>query len=175
MGEPVNLELKGKIEKQIGELVTTDTFNDEVLSEGTDAVLFAFSTASANQKQDVFADEFIQLKQKFKRQRTRSVRFYAIDVNTDYKVKGLGPDAQMKVPLVLVFPAFHKKSNNYVYSSKPDYYKMAKFVQKHADIKLELKPVYFSPKSESVDEGLGGIKMDAEGNLKPDKESIMKI
>ena len=134
-------ELRNKIEKHIGELVKTENFYDEVKSEGYDSVLLVFSSSENMRHQDIFVTEFIDCKSRFKKMRNRSVRFFAIDLNTDFGVNlGMTTEA---LPVMLVYPAYHKTTAVYQYSGKVDGIAMAKFIHSKVDLKFELKDQFF--------------------------------
>ena len=119
-------ELINKIEKHIGELIKVDNFNDEIRSEGYDSVLLVFSSSDDAKHQDIFVTEFIDCKSRFKKMRNRSVRFFAIDLNTDFGIN-LGVTTEA-IPALLVYPAYHKTTAIYQYSGKVDGIAMAKFI-----------------------------------------------
>ena len=108
--------MRDELTKKIGELVTLESVHGEgsddgppsYLQEGTDAVIFLFSSSSTESYQSQVKDEFILCKTQFKRLRNRSVRFLAADMNTDSKLPFL---QQLKFPSIILFPAFHKESS----------------------------------------------------------------
>lgn len=59
---------------------------------------------------------------------------------------------RLDFPILMVFPAYHKMSSAFKLGISrdklPDVLDMAKFVQSHVDIKVELKEIYFSKDSE---------------------------
>lgn len=133
--------LIAKLEKNIGELITTKDYGDEVHAEGTDAAVLIFVSSMKDGEQNHYTDEFIDCKQRFKRMRNRSVRFFSIDMNTQYSLD-LGI-THTKMPYMLVYPAFHKTTQVYKYTGGPNAIEMAKFIHKHAEIKFELKDKFF--------------------------------
>ena len=106
-----NPELIKKIEKNIGDLVHLDNFDAEVMIEGTDAVVLLFSSSADHPAQDMYVDAFIDCKSRFKRMRNRSVRFYAVDLNTDYGIRQIPEDTHSNFPELLLIPAYHKATN----------------------------------------------------------------
>ena len=114
------------------------------------------------------------MKQRFKRMRCRSVRFYVLDVNTDYSIQAPGLESMTSFPQFIFYPAFHKETLSHRYHSKVDAIEMAKFIKKHADIKVELKKTYFTPK-DGPDPNANYIEMDEHGNMKPDPDVIRKM
>ena len=85
LGEVINKDLIKKVEKQIGELITQDNFS-ELMMEGTDSILLVINSAVDDMYQEQFVNQFIDCKTRFKRMRNRSVRFYALDLNTNLGV-----------------------------------------------------------------------------------------
>ena len=141
----VNTELIKKVEKYIGELVNEQSFSLDVMAEGTDAALLVVTSSAGPEfeLQEDFVKAFIDCKNRFKKMRNRSVRFYVTDVNTN-----VGLELRVKqdtVPLMVVYPAFHKKASVYQYTGEVDGIEMAKFIHLKADIKFELKEQYFTP------------------------------
>ena len=114
------------------------------------------------------------MKQRFKRMRCRSVRFYVLDVNTDYGIQAPGLESMTSFPQFIFYPAFHKDTLSHRYHSKVDAIEMAKFIKKHADIKVDLKKTYFTPK-DGPDPNANYIEMDEHGNMKPDPDVIKKM
>lgn len=51
-----------KLEKHIGELITTQDYGDEVHAEGTDAAVLIFASSVTDDQQTKYADEFIDCK-----------------------------------------------------------------------------------------------------------------
>lgn len=79
--------MRDKVEKFIGDLLDVEAFKNEVLAvEGYDSLVLLWSSSTDEAQQNKFIDSFIDLKKRFKRQRTRSMRFHSVDVNTDFKI-----------------------------------------------------------------------------------------
>lgn len=137
------------------------------LQEGTDAVVFLFSSSSTEQYQEHYKNEYIHCKTQYKRLRNRSVRFYAVDMNTDSKLPFL---QTLKFPGLILFPAYHKQSSQFVFEQKVESRLIAKWIHKHADIKFDLKEdVYFKEKTQGQE---SAMKMGKDGQMVPDEERI---
>ena len=151
LGDVINQNLIKKVTKNIGELINGDTFSD-VLSEGTDSVLLTFNSAIDTHEQDAFVTEFIDMKTRFKRMRNRSVRFFAIDINTNFGLvqsTGIG---------FLLYPAFEKKPK--IFDGDLDFLSMAEFIQKNSETKFSLKEPFFNRKEKEGMEFSGGITQE---------------
>lgn len=149
LGEVTNEKLVKKVEKYIGELVTADSYEHEIRTEGYDTVLLAFSSASASEHQENVVSAFIDCKTRFKRMRNRSVRFYSIDMNREY-MTNLGTSAA-SIPFIVMYPSFHK-DQAHRYTQNIDAISLANFIQKTADISFVLKELYF--RKEDQDQSL---------------------
>lgn len=126
-----------------------ESIRDEIppyLQEGTDAVVFLFSSSSKEDYQEKYKVEFIDCKTRFKRLRNRSVRFYSVDLNTDSKLPYL---SAAKFPAMMLFPAYNKEKSQFVFESALDSIVMAKWIHKHADIKFDLREETYFKKSQA--------------------------
>ena len=86
------------------------------------------------------------MKTRFKRMRNRSVRFYAIDINTNF---GLVPSTGIGF---LIYPAFNKQPK--VFDGILDFLSMAEFIHKNSETKFSLKEPFFDRPNDK-----GGIDM----------------
>lgn len=100
------------------------------------------------------------------------MRFYAVDVNTDYGISAINLQPRDSVPDVVIFPAFHKTSV-YKFGQSPDPIAFGKFIKQNADINFELKSLYFSEKK--PDENAFILPTDEHGNIKADSDAIKKL
>ena len=108
-----------------------------------DSVLIVASSGSLSEYQQVFADEFIDCKTRFKRMKNRSVKFFAIDINANAGVQGIGIDTEYSFPNMFLYPAHGKGISMYRYDGDADFLSMAEFIHKNSDTKFDLKIQYF--------------------------------
>ena len=73
--------------------------------------------------------------------RLRSIRFFVIDLNTDFHV-ALGVSSTT-LPMMLVYPAFHKASAVYQYEGDLNAIKISRFLYNNVDIKFKWKKKIF--------------------------------
>ena len=106
------------------------------------------------------------MKNRFKKYRLRTIRFFMVDINTDYNIP-LGVD-QKTVPMLIVYPAFHKDTLAYQYEGAINGIKMSRFLYDHVDQKFKWKTKFFT-KSKDLMEGAVMMDQDEDGNIKPDR------
>jgi hypothetical protein len=153
-------------------LVTLETFPTEVKSEGYDSALLLFSSSTKDRTQEAFVRQFIDCKTRFKKMRHRGIRFHAVDVNQAHAIN-YGVSSAV-LPMLLIYPGYHKSTAVHRYSGNIDSINMAKFLHKKADVKFEWNEKYFRP---PVDRMEGAVMMDVDenGNVKPDPEKIAEL
>ena len=125
-------------------MVEKHNFNDKVVHQNKDIVLFLFSSQySADTDKSlgnhIFADVFIDVKNKFAIEKINTVKFYAIDLNLNQNIIELGRwNEAEETPMFLMLPAEHKMMR-----SAPRYYgkvigrDFARYVHKNADYKFQ--------------------------------------
>lgn len=169
----VDTEIVKKVEKYIGELLTVETFNQEVMSDGHDAAVLLIGSHEKSTVQEKFVDAFIDCKRRFKLMRHRGIRWYAADGNAHLKIN-FGT-TYGSLPQLLFYPAFHKGTTVQKYTGDIDSIKMAKFLHKKADIKFEWRAKFFRPKEKQRDGPFIDMAFDEKGNAVNDPSQMREV
>lgn len=132
-GEIIDAEIKYMMPE--AEQLRHDNFVDKVYEQEQDALVFIYSSATEDEVQRMVAKRFNELAQRFAQMKISTVSFYCFDRNTD----GHPPRVEtMEAPLLLFFPAFHKRPPYPKFMSEPKVSEMAGFVKKYADREFSL-------------------------------------
>ena len=120
-------------------LITADTFENKVVNNKHDIVLLIFSSHYAENHPSNYNTEMasmlVQTKKRFKKMKTKTVRFYALDMNTQ-QVPLLGKyNSYDNSPSFVLLPAHHK-DNVLPFFGKLLPFEFAHFIYSHADIKF---------------------------------------
>mmetsp|Transcript_14439 Transcript_14439/g.14484 ORF Transcript_14439/g.14484 Transcript_14439/m.14484 type:complete len:349 (+) Transcript_14439:603-1649(+) len=115
-------------------IVTMDQFEEKVLSEGTDVLLLLYSSYQ-NEDSLNLAPYFNKVAKRFKELNYPHVKVYRMDTATQTVHKNVKID---HVPVIYLFPAYHKNPPYVQYTNEAKVPPMMFFVEKYADIKFQL-------------------------------------
>lgn len=115
-------------------ILTKENFEKVALTEGDD-IFVLFYSSSNNPDSISVAPYFNKLAKRYGELEFPNLKIFRYDVGVQSVYKNIKTD---KVPVMYMFPAFHKKSPYIQYTGETTVIRMMFFIQKYSDVKFEL-------------------------------------
>jgi len=133
-GDIVDFDIKYQLSSTL--MLTRDMFRDKVFVEGTDYIVFTYTSAFEQDIQKILADTVNRYAEALENERIQSCVVASYDVNTENAPPMM---EQNEVPMIYIFPAYQKSAPFKKFMGEPRASSLANFVEKNADVKFKLK------------------------------------
>lgn len=133
-GEIVDEDIKYMMTATL--MLSRDMFRDKVYVEGTDYIVFTYTSAVEQDIQKILADAVNRYAEALANENIDSCVVASYDVNTENAPPMM---EHHEVPMIYIFPAYQKRPPFKKFMGEPKASAIDDFVQRNADIKFKLK------------------------------------